>query len=148
MGYRSDVRIVTSKKGFKKLNDYVKNYLKDKNEDYNLLEHLDFKVENSYEKYFGWNGIKWYDGCEGYEEVTAIVEGLSKLTEDDFSYRFARIGESYDDYETYSYESEREEEQDLEYPSFIREFDDEYTASFINQMDEKNNLSQVCEVSV
>ena len=73
MGYRSDVRIVTSKKGFKKLNDYVKNYLKDKNEDYNLLEHLDFKVENSYEKYFGWNGIKWYDGCEGYEEVTEII---------------------------------------------------------------------------
>ena len=42
------------------------------------------------------------------------------------SFRFARIGESYDDYEEDSYESENEEEQDLEYPSMNREFDDSY----------------------
>ena len=31
MSYRSDVRIVTSRKGFKELNKYVKKYLKEKN---------------------------------------------------------------------------------------------------------------------
>ena len=30
MGYRSDVRIVTSKKGFKVLDDYVKKYLRER----------------------------------------------------------------------------------------------------------------------
>lgn len=30
MGYRSDVRIMTTKKGFKELNKYVKDYLKKK----------------------------------------------------------------------------------------------------------------------
>ena len=32
MGYRSDVRIVTSKKGFKELTKFVNDYMKDKNE--------------------------------------------------------------------------------------------------------------------
>ena len=40
MGYRSDVRIVTSKKGFKVLDDYVKKYLKehDKDRSWNLMK--------------------------------------------------------------------------------------------------------------
>lgn len=42
------------------------------------------------------------------------------------SFRFARIGENYDDYEEDSHESEKEDEQDLEFPSMIREFDDSY----------------------
>ena len=33
------------------------------------------------------------------------------------SFRFARIGENYDDYEEDSHESEKEDEQDLEFPS-------------------------------
>ena len=38
MGYRSDVRIVTSPKGFKVLNDFVEKRLKQlKNKEYNLL---------------------------------------------------------------------------------------------------------------
>ena len=37
MAYRSDVRIVTSKKGYKVLDDYVKKYLRDhdKNRNWN-----------------------------------------------------------------------------------------------------------------
>ena len=31
MGYRSDVRIIVSKEGYKELNDYVNKYLKNKN---------------------------------------------------------------------------------------------------------------------
>ena len=54
------------------------------------------------------------------------MEGLQHLKEKDFSYRYARIGESYDDYDEHYYESEKEEEQDLEYPSMERYFDDDY----------------------
>lgn len=124
MGYRSDVRIMTTKKGFKELNKYVKDYLSKLNPDeYNLLDNLEFKAENDYAVYFGLNWLKWYDG---YDSVDAIESGLNHLRDKDMSFRFARIGESYDDYEEDSYESENEEEQDLEYPSMNREFDDSY----------------------
>lgn len=126
MGYRSDVRIVTSKKGFDKLNKYVEEYLKDKpnGEKFNLLENLDLYKENSYSCYFGWDSIKWYDCCD-YIDVDAILNGLDDLKEKDYSYRFARIGESYDDYEEDSHESEKESEQDLEYPYMPRYFNDD-----------------------
>lgn len=124
MGYRSEVRIMTTKKGFKELNKYVKNYLSNlEHGDYNLLDNLKFKAENDYAVYFGWSWIKRYGS---YQSVEAIESGLNHLKDNEMSYRFARIGENYDDYEEYSYESENEEEQDLEYPSVIREFDDSY----------------------
>lgn len=124
MGYRSEVRIMTTKKGFKELNKYVKNYLSNlEHDDYNLLDNLKFKAENDYAVYFGRSWIKWYGS---YQSVEAIESGLNHLKDNEMSYRFARIGENYDDYEEYSYESENEEEQDLEYPSVIREFDDSY----------------------
>jgi hypothetical protein len=137
MGYRSDVRIITSKKGFNELNKYVKDYLKNLNhEDYNLLDDLKFKAENDYSVYFGWNWVKWY---QGYESVDAIESGLQHLKDKDMSFRFARIGESYDDYEEDSYESENEDEQDLDYPSMLREFDDFYV---IAEMDKINSVKE------
>lgn len=141
MGYRSDVRIITSKKGFKELSRYVKNYLKDSPEsDYNLMDNLKFKAENDYACYFGWNYLKWY---EGYDSVDAIMNGLEHLKEKDMSYRIARIGENYDDIEEEYYESEKEEEQDLEFPSMLRQFDDEYT---ISMMDKSNSIKEYqCE---
>lgn len=132
MGYRLDVRIITTKKGFDELNNYVKKYLKEKgNYDYNLLDNLKFKAENDYTVYFGWNYLKWY---EGYDSVDAIVDGLNHLKENNMSYRFARLGESYDDYEEESFESDLEEEQDLDYPSMLREFDDSYVIEEMNRI--------------
>lgn len=137
MGYRSDVRIITSKKGFNELNKYVKDYLsKLDHDEYNLLDNLKFKVENDYSVYFGWNWVKWYSS---YESVDAVESGLQHLKDKDMSFRFARIGESYDDYEEDSYESENEEEQDLDYPSMIREFDDSYV---IAEMDKASSVKE------
>lgn len=126
MGYRSDVRILTSKKGFAELNKYVNNYLKDKN-DYNLMENIQYKTENDFACYFGWNWVKWYEGS--YDSVDAIMNGLEHLKEKEYSYRYARLGENFDDYEEHYYESEIEDEQDLEFPNVIREFDDDYVSS-------------------
>ena len=137
MGYRSDVRIITSKKGFNELNKYVKDYLsKLDHDEYNLLDNLKFKAENDYSVYFGWNWVKWYSS---YESVDAVESGLQHLKDKDMSFRFARIGESYDDYEEDSYESENEEEQDLDYPSMIREFDDSYV---IAEMDKASSVKE------
>ena len=132
MGYRSDVRIITSKKGFKELNNYVKDYLSKTDEsNYNLMEALKFKVENKYSCYFGWNWVKWYENS--YPSVDAIMSGLEHLREKDLSFRYSRIGENYDDYETDYHESEKEEEQDFEYPSMLREFDDDYVIDMMNK---------------
>ena len=46
MGYRSDVRIMTTKKGFNELRKFTDKYLKDKNFTYgNLLEDLEINEE-------------------------------------------------------------------------------------------------------
>ena len=63
---------------------------------------------------------------EDYEDVNAIVYGLKYLEENDYSYRFARLGEDYDDYEEKYYDSDSEKENHLEFPSVLRKFEDEY----------------------
>lgn len=134
MGYRSDIRIVTSKEGYEKLKEFVTNYLKEHNEDYNLLEECDIRQEGKNQVYFGWNYLKWYEGS--YKEVDAIMEGLNYLGENEYLYRYSRIGESYDDYEEQYYDGNKEKENYLEYPNLIREFDDEYILSLIKDTQE------------
>lgn len=127
MSYRSDVRIITSKKGFKELKKFINQYLDANNFDYaNLLNECTIMYENDYEKYFGWNSIKWCDDIDDFENISAIMEGLKHLEGEDYSYRFVRIGESYDDYEEFYYKSTKKEEQGLKYLCMRREFDDEY----------------------
>lgn len=127
MSYRSDVRIITSKKGFNELKKFTDNYLKDKNWKYgNLLDECMMIYENDNSKYFGWDSIKWYDFSDDYEDVIAIMKGLKHLEKQELSYRYANMGEELDDYEESYYESEKEEEQDLEYPCLLRQFDDNW----------------------
>ena len=143
MGYRSAVRIITSKKGFKELRKFSDNYLKEKKCGYgNILDELDVHYENKYQVYFGWNAVKWYEDCD-YFQVDAIMEGLSHLEDKDYSYRYSRIGENYDDIEEQYYESNREEEQDLEYPSIIRDFEDDYTERSLEEQEEGYNKEEI-----
>ena len=131
MGYRSDIRIITSKDGFERLKEFIKEYLKDNKEDYNLLEECDIKEEGKEQCYFGWNYVKWYE--HDYPEVIAIMEGLNHLGENEYSYRYMRIGESYDDIEEQSYDGEKDENIYLEYPNMLREFDDNYIIESIKE---------------
>ena len=128
MGYRSQVRMITTKKGFEELKKFNDKYLSNnKNingfEEYNLMDNLNIKEEDNNSVYFGWDWVKWYEGS--YKGVDAIMEGLNHLEEKDLSYRFSRLGEDYDDYEEHYHDSEKEEEQGLEYPYVIRDFDDD-----------------------
>ena len=131
MGYRSDIRIITSKDGFEILKEFIKGYLKDNKEDYNLLEECDIKEEGKEQCYFGWNYVKWYE--HDYPEVIAIMEGLNHLGESEYSYRYMRIGESYNDIEEQSYDGEKDENIYLEYPNMLREFDDNYIIESIKE---------------
>ena len=133
MGYRSDVRIVTTRKGFDELKKYTEKYLKEKNYTFgNLLDDLDLNHETRTAKYFGWNSIKWYEDCEGYEDVDAVISGLSHLEKNNFSFRYARIGEDYSDYEEIYFDSTKKVEQGLEYPWLNRNFDDESIITRMN----------------
>jgi hypothetical protein len=136
MGYLSDVRILTTKKGYNELNKFVNEYMQKLNhEECNLMKNLDIKEENKFEIYFGWNEVKWYEGI--YSNVDAIMNGLSDLEDKDYSFRYARLGERYDDYDESCYESDTEE-QELEYPCLLRKFDDDYTIDCLitNDIDE------------
>lgn len=137
MGYRSDVRIIVSKNGYKELEKFVDKFLKEKNEDYNLLKETDIFKQSKYTTYLGWNSVKWYE--YSYNDVDSIMQGLHYLKEKGMSYRYARIGENYDDYDEHYYESENEEEQDLEYPSMLREFEDEYVMSDLDKQVEQTS---------
>ena len=93
MGYRSDVRIVTSKKGYKVLDNYVKKYLRDHDKDrtWNLLKSPKIKKETPYTTYIGWDCLKWYEYSD-YVDVDAIMTGLDYLKENGYSYRYSRLG--------------------------------------------------------
>ena len=136
MGYRSAVRIITTKKGFEELKKFNDNNLKDKKENYSLLDECSIMQDNNKVCYFGWDWVKWYEGS--YPAVDAISDGLNHLADNDYSYRFARIGENYDDYEESCNDSEEKEDEYLEFPSMIREFDDDYVLN--NMIEEEKEV--------
>src|SRR5574344_1352952 len=135
MGYRSDVRIITSKKGFDKLKKYVEKDLSketDSDKKYNLLENLDLDYKNSYSRYFGWNNIKW-----DFYNSDVVMNGLDYLEENDYSYKYSRIGESLDDCEEYCSDSFEDGEDYLESPYLERYFDDEKMKNIMENNNEK-----------
>lgn len=128
MGYRSDVRIMVSKKGYKELKKFVDEDAKKyatPDYDHNLLENLDVKIENEYEVLIGWDCIKWYSPMKDwYQDVGCIERGLTYINELGYSYHFSRIGEDYSDIEELNVEGELDE-YELDYPDIIRTFNDE-----------------------
>lgn len=145
MGYRSEIRIITSKEGYEKLNEFVEQYLKDTEED-NLLKECDIKNIGKEQCYFGWNDIKWHEN--DFKDVDAIMEGLNYLGENEYSYRYMRIGENYEDIEEQFYDGEKDEDIYLEYPSMIREFDDEYIKELISEKTLENEEKNKDEIDI
>lgn len=144
MGYRSDVRIVVSKAGYKELEAYVKvealkyatNFEKT-DYDYNLLNHLDvFKALPDGSQYvIGWNYVKWY---YGYEDVDIVMRGLQHLSDKGYNWVFDRIGEDYTDIEE-QYNNDSFTDETLEWNYIIRQFDDEAAGFTVNN---EVNLSE------
>lgn len=101
MGYRSDIRIMTTEEGFKSLNNTIDNYLKENGLGLgnNLLYTLDInKHKARSQRYFGWNNIIWYTHLH-YVYVDVILMGLKELKKENIPYRFTRIGEDISDIE-------------------------------------------------
>lgn len=101
MGYRSDIRIMTTEEGFKSLNNTIDNYLKENGLGLgnNLLYTLDInKHKARSQRYFGWNNIIWYTHLH-YVYVDVILMGPKELKKENIPYRFTRIGEDISDIE-------------------------------------------------
>lgn len=139
LGYRSDVRIVASKKAFDRLNEIINNKIEGTNVD-NLLDYCDVKNIGNEVCYFGWNDIKWYQNCEGYEDIDAVENALEQLIDEDLSYHFARIGENIEDYDERSNDGDFDDMLNnsyLPYPYITRYFDDEYIDEKIEHVNYK-----------
>lgn len=97
MGYRSKVRIATTKEGYDRMCEYVDAHtgegkyrlLGSEREPENFEEHRGCVV-------FGWDEIKWH---EEWEDVKNVIDALDALGCDDVPYRMVRVGEDWDDVE-------------------------------------------------
>lgn len=103
MGYRSDVRIRTTKEGYELMKITVENYIegrvpeeKRNGYDYNLLKAAAI-TEGSDCVTLDWSCLKWYEGIQGFEDVDAIMKSLDELSDKDIDYQYMRIGEENDD---------------------------------------------------
>ncbi len=99
MGYRSEVRIATTREGYDLMCDRV-DFISEGLDGYPLMSserQPDFFDEEDGCVVFGWDDIKWYVGllCD----VSNVVEALGELDEQEIPYEFCRIGEGWDDVE-------------------------------------------------
>lgn len=102
MGYRSDIRIRTTKEGYEVMKNFVEKYIKEnvsedaQGLDWNLLNSAEI-TETGNSITLDWSCLKWYDGIQGYEDVDAIMKSLDELSDKDIDYQYMRIGEENDD---------------------------------------------------
>lgn len=99
MGYRSEVRITTTREGYDRMCEFVDG-LSEGRECYPLMgtkRQPEFFDEEHESVVFGWDSIKWYEGL--FADIDNVVKALGELEESDIPYEFCRIGESWDDIE-------------------------------------------------
>jgi len=142
MGYRSQVKIVVSKEGFRELKDYVEKesvkFIKPESDyDYNLLKHTDQIRFDGDQVVISWDDIKWYENC--YDDVDTIMHGLEHLDSEGYSYRFYRVGEDCDDIEETCIDGELD--QDLEYLYICRYIDDDAIGGNVISYDDLDNCN-------
>ena len=150
MGYKSDIRIITSVEGYEMLKQFIYSYInKNSNDNFmkNLLEECDLKFKSVKECYFGWNDYKRWEECLD-KNVKTIMEGLKFLEENNYSYRFYRLGEDKEDYEEYYFTSQKDGEQELEFPNIRREFDDKYTINILNRQNYIEKVENKEEIDI
>ena len=99
MGYRSEVKIVTTHEGY----EHLCKRIDEMGANSETEQLLGTEIEPEYREdiddcvVFGWDWIKWYDG--DFEEVTNVSKALRELDDAKIPYQFCRIGENWDDIE-------------------------------------------------
>lgn len=99
MGYRSDVRIATTREGYDQICRRV-DELSEGHDTYPLIgtkRPSEFFEEQDGSVVFGWDWVKWYDGM--LADVTNVMTALSEIDRAGKPCEFCRVGEEYDDIE-------------------------------------------------
>lgn len=135
MAYRSDVRIVVSSKGYEELKKYVSDNLPPDLKQYNLLDNTDLKLLRKDQIMLGWNAVKWYEYTD-FKEVDSIMDGLVSLKDKNYSYRYVRLGEQFDDIDEKYVDGELDKDIFLEYPQIERYFNDDLFIIEVNKNEE------------
>lgn len=102
MGYYSDVKVITTKEGWERLDKAVRKAMgitaKNEKKSYWLTDQNHYKLLKKGKYVLAeWKDVKWYDW--GTTDVSTFMQELHNLGEDDIPYEFMRVGEDYDDIE-------------------------------------------------
>ena len=118
MGYKTDVRLITTLKGFREIKKFAELKLSENEENAEVLKEPD--IEQKYKDIIklGWNDMRG-------NEVELLQECMLEFMEKDITYRAMYLGENIEDIEENSYTSPRDNKKCIPYPSITREFDEE-----------------------
>lgn len=125
MGTDFDVRIITTKKGFEIMNEFIEKELKKEENDYaNALNELFLKEETSNLVFFGWNSINFNSDYTDYYFVRMALDNLEKI---DISYSISIKDNELQEIHEYKFDSKENDYIYIPIPRFIYEFDDKET---------------------
>lgn len=114
MGYRSDVRLRTTREGYRKFKEIV---TADMDEGEDILSYKEnIKIEDK-QVTITWSYMKWYPE---FKEIQAFNKAIEYLCEHNIDFQFIRIGENIDDIE----ENYHINNGDIDDFYVIREFSD------------------------
>lgn len=97
MGYRSDVKLVSTKEGWERIKRAVT--IANLDNTYLVDDELVVPVCNGKYILYEIEWVKWYDS---YAEVDAFMHALFLLEHDNIPYNFIRVGEDWGDIEEHS----------------------------------------------
>ena len=118
MGYETEVRVITTQKGFRELNKFADMKLKENIEVARILKEPDIN-----EKYKDIVRLGWTDMRSS--ELEVLKDCMTNLMEKDITYRALYLGENLEDIEESCYTSQNDKKAFIPYISLIRTFDDE-----------------------
>lgn len=104
MGYRSDVKLITTKAGWERLENAVSQAQSKYAREYWITSEVRTMTLCD-DKYVlaEWDDIKWY---ASFEDVGAFMKELYDMAKEHVAFKFLRVGEDYEDVERLESEDE------------------------------------------
>lgn len=126
MGYRTEVRFITTKEGYNTMKKYINENSENNHGLEDLLEDVDMEKKVKDLVVLGWDSLRG-DGVEALNEITL------DLYDKDISYRYFSLGENIQDIEESSHTSKKDKNKFIPYICITREFDDKYLTQELKQ---------------
>src|SRR5574344_1112758 len=133
MGYRSDIRMIVTKEGYKELDNYIKNKVKEDNTYYDLMQYTDIKQKCNDIYYLGWNDLKFKDS-----ELLRDTEYI--FCEKGLTFRMCILGENIEDVSVLEHTAEKDLKKDIPYIYIKREFDELDVQRQLRDYTEENEM--------